>query len=62
MATPSLHLLPCLSTRSGHFLRVSKATEKVRCRYLHPINRQKLVTLVIELEKIWKKLRRKAIL
>ena len=37
-----------------------QADERVRCRYLHPINGQKLLTLVVELGKRWKKLRRRA--
>ena len=36
------------------------AAQKVRCRYLHPIDGQKLGTHVVELEKSWKKLRRRA--
>jgi hypothetical protein len=36
-----------------------QAAERVRCRYLHPYNGQKLVTPVVELEKSWKKLRRR---
>jgi hypothetical protein len=35
---------------------------RVRCRYLHPANRQKLLTPVVELRKSWKKMRRKVIL
>jgi hypothetical protein len=36
-----------------------QAAERVRCKYLHPTNEQKLVIPVIELEKSWKKLRRR---
>jgi len=39
-----------------------QADEKVRCRYLHPSNGQKLETPVVELGKGWKKLRRRATL
>jgi hypothetical protein len=39
-----------------------QAAERARCRYLHPTNRQKLVTPVVELGKSWKKLRRRATL
>jgi hypothetical protein len=34
------------------------AAEKVRCRYLHPTNEQKLLTPVVESGKSWKKQRR----
>jgi hypothetical protein len=36
-----------------------RAAERVRCRYLHPTDGQKLLTPVIELGKGWKKLRRR---
>jgi hypothetical protein len=37
-----------------------KAAERVKCRYLHSTNGQKLLTPVsIELRKNWKKLRRR---
>jgi hypothetical protein len=39
-----------------------KAAERVTCRYLHPSNRQKLLTPVVELGKTWKKLRRRVTL
>ena len=39
-----------------------QAAERVRCRYLHPTYEQKLVTPVVELEKSWKKLRRRVTL
>ena len=42
--------------------KTQPAAERVRCRYLHPTNEQKLLTSVVELEKRWKKLRRKVIL
>jgi hypothetical protein len=34
-----------------------KAAERVICRYLHPTNGQKLLTLVVELGKSWEELR-----
>ena len=39
--------------------KAQQAAERVRCRYLHPTNRQKLVTPVIELGKNWKMLKRR---
>ena len=42
--------------------KAQQAAEKVRCGYLHPINRQNLVTPLIELGKSWKRLRRIATL
>ena len=39
-----------------------QAAERVRCRYLHPTNGQKLLTPVVELGKSWKKLRRRVTL
>jgi len=42
--------------------RTQQAAERVTCRYLHPTNGQKLLTPVNELEKSWKKLRRRATL
>jgi hypothetical protein len=42
--------------------KIQQAAERVRCRYLHSTNQQKLVTPVVELGKSWKKLRRRAIL
>ena len=38
------------------------AAQKVRCRYLHPIDGQKLGTHVVELEKSWKKLKKRVTL
>jgi hypothetical protein len=38
--------------------KTQQAAERVRCRYLHPTNGQKQLTPVVELGKIWKKLRR----
>ena len=35
-----------------------QAAERIRYRYVHPINGQKLLTPVVELGKSWKKLRR----
>jgi hypothetical protein len=42
--------------------KTQEAAERVRGRYLHPINGQKLLTPVAELGKSWKKLRRKGTL
>jgi hypothetical protein len=42
--------------------KTHQAVERVRCRYLHPINGQKLLTPVVELGKSWKKLRRRVTL
>jgi hypothetical protein len=44
------------------FRKAQQAAERVGCRYLHPINGQKLLTPVVELGKSWKKLRRRATL
>jgi hypothetical protein len=44
------------------FQKSPKAAERVRCRYLHPTNGQKLLIFVVELGESWKKLRRRAIL
>ena len=38
--------------------KTQQAAERVRCRYLPPTNGQKLLTPVVELGKIWKKLRK----
>jgi len=38
--------------------KTQQAAERVRCRYLHPVNEQKLLSPVVELWKSWKKLRR----
>jgi hypothetical protein len=41
-------------------LKAQQATERVRCRYLHPTSGQKLLIPVVELRKSWrKKLRRR---
>jgi hypothetical protein len=40
--------------------KTQKAAERVRCRYLHSINGQNLLTPVVELEESWKKLRKRA--
>jgi hypothetical protein len=40
-------------------LKTQQAAKRVRCRYLHPTNGQKLLTPVIELGKSWKTLRRR---
>ena len=37
--------------------KTQQAAERVRCRYLHLTNGQKLLTPVVELEESWKKLR-----
>jgi hypothetical protein len=42
--------------------KTQQEAKNVRCRYLYPINGQKLLTPVVELEKSWKKLRRRATL
>jgi hypothetical protein len=42
--------------------KTQQAAERVRCRYLHPTNGQKLLTLVVELGKGRKKLRRRTTL
>ena len=39
-----------------------KATGRVRCRYLHPTNGQKLLIPLVQWGKSWKKLRRRATL
>jgi hypothetical protein len=39
--------------------KIQKAAERVRCKYLHPTDGQKLLTIVVEIKKSWKKLRRK---
>jgi hypothetical protein len=36
-----------------------QAAERVRCRFLHPINGQNLLTPVVELGKGWKNLKRR---
>jgi hypothetical protein len=42
--------------------KIQQAAERVRCRYLHPINREKLLNPVVELGESWKKLRRRSTL
>ena len=42
--------------------KTQQAAERVRCRYMHPTNGQKLLTPVVELVKGWKKLRRRVTL
>jgi hypothetical protein len=37
--------------------KTQQVAERVRCRYLHPINGQKLLSPVVELWESWKKLR-----
>jgi hypothetical protein len=39
--------------------KTQQAAGRVRCRYLHPTNGQKLLTPVVELGKSWEKLRRR---
>jgi hypothetical protein len=41
------------------FWKTQQAAERVRGRYLHPTNGQKLLTPVVELGKGWKKQRRR---
>jgi hypothetical protein len=54
----------CLQTWSYHDCPMNgqQATERLRCRYLHPTNGQKLVIPMVKLEKSWKKLRSRATL
>ena len=42
--------------------KTQQAAERVRCIYLHPTNGQKQLTPVVELEKGWKKPRRRTTL
>jgi hypothetical protein len=42
--------------------KTQKAAERVRCRYLHPIKGQKLLTPVVKLGESWNKLRRRVTL
>ena len=42
--------------------KTQQAAERVRCRYLHPTNGQNLLTPVVELGNVWKKMRRRATL
>jgi hypothetical protein len=42
--------------------KTQQAAERVRCRYLHPTNGQKLLSPVVEFRESWKKLRRKTTL
>jgi hypothetical protein len=42
--------------------KMQQTPERVRCRYLHPTNGQKLLILVVELEKGKRKLRRRVTL
>ena len=42
--------------------KTQQAAERVRCRYLHPTNEQKLLTPVVESGKSWKMLRRRVTL
>jgi hypothetical protein len=42
--------------------KIQQAAERVRCRYLHPTNGQKQLISVVELDKSWKKLRRRVTL
>jgi hypothetical protein len=39
--------------------KTQQAAQRLRGRYLHPINGQKLLTLVVALGESWKKLRKK---
>jgi hypothetical protein len=62
----TLLLVPWCACKQGPIMAVpqkaQQATERVRCRYLHPVNGQKLVSPVVKLGKNWKKLRRWATL
>jgi hypothetical protein len=42
--------------------KTQQASERVKCRYLHTTNGQKLLTPVLELGKSWKKLKRRVTL
>jgi len=42
--------------------KTQQAAERVRCRYVHLTNGQKLLTPVVELGKSWRKLRRRVTL
>jgi hypothetical protein len=42
--------------------KIQHAAERVRCRYLHTTNGQKLLIPVVELWKNWKKLKRRVTL
>jgi hypothetical protein len=42
--------------------KTQQEAERIKFRYLQPINGKKLLTPVVELEKSWKKLRRRATL
>jgi hypothetical protein len=42
--------------------KTKQTSERVRCRYLHPTNGQKLLTSVVELGESWNKLRRRVTL
>jgi hypothetical protein len=42
--------------------KTQQAAERLRGRYLHPTNGQKLLTPMLELGKGWKKLKRRAAL
>jgi len=42
--------------------KAQQAAERVRCRYVHPTNGQKLLIPLAELGKSWGKLRRRATL
>jgi hypothetical protein len=44
------------------FQNTQQAVEKVKDRYVHPINTQKLLIPEVELGKSWKKLRRRVTL
>jgi len=42
--------------------KTQQATERVRCRYVHPSNERKLPIPLVELGKSWRKLRRRVTL
>jgi hypothetical protein len=62
----TLLLMLWCAHKKGPFMialqKTQQAAERVRCRYLHPTNGQKLLNPVVELGKNWKKLRRRATL
>jgi hypothetical protein len=49
-------------TQHAALWKTQQAAERLRCRYLHPTNGQKLLRPVVELKKSWKKLRKRVTL
>ena len=43
------------------FQKTQEVAERLKHRYLHPTNGQKLLTPVVELRESWKKLRRRTL-